>query len=51
VGRQKAPEAEKFELVDTQQRGKSAKFWIFWTRSSVYAHVEVDFTGTVFAIF
>jgi len=38
---------KNFELVDTQLRGKSAKCWIFWTRSS--AHFEVD--STVFAIF
>ena len=36
-----------FECADTQRRGKSEKFWIFWTKNS--AEVEVD--PTVFAIF
>ena len=36
-----------FELADIQRRGKSAKFYIFWTRSS--AQIEVN--SAVFAIF
>jgi len=48
MGRQENPlKLKTFELVDTKRKGKSAKFWIFWTRSS--AHVEVD--STVFTIF